>query len=224
MGVEFSPQHGTRLRLISEVGDPFVGRVLDGRYRVDSVLGRGGMGVVYLGRQVNVDRPVAIKVLSRDAAQREDIVRRFEREARIISRLRHPNTLKLIDFGHTPEGVLYIVNPLLEGRPLDVVLQQDRALTVERTLRMMRQVCDALAEAHALGIVHRDLKPGNVFSEIVGDQEVFKVLDFGIAKLSEETTGHTGTGSAVGTPATCRPSSSGRTPTWTAARTSTAWG
>ena len=185
--------------------DPFIGALLDGRFRVESVLGRGGMGVVYRGRQVNVDREVAIKVLTPDGQQHEDVVKRFEREARIISKLRHPNTLKLIDFGHTDTGVLYIVSPLLEGRPLDRLIQDEGFLSPARVLNILRQVCEALVEAHQLNIVHRDLKPANIFTEVIGSQEVIKVLDFGVAKLTSETTENTVKGTTVGTPAYMSP-------------------
>ena len=204
-GLSFCPTDGAQLRAESEKTDPLIGTLLDGRYRVIDVLGRGGMGVVYRALQVKVDREVAVKVIRPAGSDREDAVRRFEREAKIVSTLRHPNTLKLIDFGHTDGGMLYIVNPLLQGRPLDVVLAEEGRLTPARTLHVLAQLCDALIEAHELGIVHRDLKPANIFIECVGEQEVVKILDFGIAKLTVDAVDQTAQGSMVGTPAYMSP-------------------
>ncbi len=178
--------------------DPLVGVVLDGRYHIERVVGVGGFGRVYRAQQTNIGRAVAIKVLSLDAAQRADQVRRFQTEASIISRLRHPNTLKLIDSGRTPDGRLYIATEFLTGAPLDVVLRA-RPLEPIRTLQLLRQVCGSLAEAHEAGVVHRDLKPANIFVEPVGGQEVAKVLDFGVAKLTQQST-ETASGTIFGTP------------------------
>ncbi|MCK6575515.1 protein kinase [Myxococcota bacterium] len=204
--IGFCPHDGARLVSSETVAyplDPLIGALLDGRFRLETVIGAGGFGVVYRARQVNVDREVAVKVLTADASQNQEIVRRFENEAKIISQLRHPNTLKLVDFGRAPDGRLYIVTEFLTGLPLDKVLATGR-IDCLRTLRMMAQVCDSLTEAHEQGIVHRDLKPGNIFLERVGQQEVVKVLDFGIAKLTAQTT-HTATGRIFGTPAYMSP-------------------
>lgn len=183
--------------------DPLLGQTLDGRYRVDAQIGEGGMGAVYRAHQINVDRPVALKVLRVDRAAREESARRFEIEARIVSRLRHPNTLKLIDFGRLESGGLYVVTELLEGTPLDRLLTKG-PLAPPRACELMAQVCDALAEAHAAGIIHRDLKPGNVFVERPADREVAKVLDFGIAKVLDHST-VTEEGRTLGTPAYMAP-------------------
>ena len=158
---------------------------------------------MYLARQVNIDREVAIKVLSSEAAQKDSVVRRFENEARIISKLRHPNTLKLIDFGKTRDGRIFIVVEYLHGQPLDVVLEAG-AIGVERTLQVLIEASDSLEEAHGQGVIHRDLKPGNLYVERVGNREVIKVLDFGIAKLTAQTS-HTATGMVFGTPAYMSP-------------------
>jgi serine/threonine-protein kinase len=125
------------------------------------------------------------------------LIRRFENEARIISALRHPNTLKLIDFGKTRDERPYLVTEFLVGRPLERVLREG-AVDVYWSLRIMRQVVDALTEAHAAGIVHRDLKPENIFIEHVGGDDIVRVLDFGIAKLGHS--GQTATGTLFGTP------------------------
>lgn len=159
------------------------GQLLDGRYRIVGELGRGGIGIVYRAQQIHVhNRDVAIKVLNAAASTKASTAHRFEIEAQIIAGLRHPNTIKLLDTGHTADGRLYIVTECLHGMALSERLQQGK-LTVPQTVKIMQQISEALIEAHENGIVHRDLKPGNVFVEDVGSQQVVKVLDFGIAKL-----------------------------------------
>ncbi|MEQ8277955.1 MAG: serine/threonine-protein kinase [Deltaproteobacteria bacterium] len=166
------------------MADELVGRVLDGRYEIVEPLAIGGMATVYRGRQLNVDRAVAIKVMLPEDRGDDKLVARFESEAKIISRLNHPNTLKLIDYGATTDGLLYLVTELLEGRPLSKVIRDEGPLPWRRVLGLMRDVCRSLAEAHAVGVVHRDLKPANIFLQDVMAQEVVKVLDFGVAKVT----------------------------------------
>jgi hypothetical protein len=163
-------------------GDPLVGTVLDGRYELKERIGSGAVGVVYRAAQVRVNaRDVAIKLLTATSTNDNLVVKRFEAESRIIGQLRHPNTLKLIDYGRAENGRLYIVTEFLIGEPLDAVLKRG-TLSPVATLSILRQVVDSLAEAHGLGIIHRDLKPANIFLEHVGDQKIAKVLDFGLAK------------------------------------------
>jgi len=204
-GMDFCPADGTRL--VGDSGavrtDPLIGAVIHGRYRVLERIGRGGMGAVYRATQVNIDRDVALKVLAGDAADDEAVIRRFEAEAKIISKLRHPNTLKLIDFGRTDDDRLFLVCEYLAGRPLDAILAGG-AISAERTLRVLEHACQSLNEAHGAGIVHRDLKPGNLFVEVVGGEEMIKVLDFGIAKTAHGTS-HTAAGTVFGTPAYMSP-------------------
>lgn len=175
--------------------DPLLDSVIDGRYRVVERIGAGGMGTVYRAQQLTIERDVAVKFLRADAYGDPRQVRRFEREAQMIARLRDPHTLKLIDFGRRPDGQLYLVTEFLDGEPLDRRLARG-ALGASEAIDLLRPVCDALAEAHAEGIVHRDLKPGNLFVERVGARELVKVLDFGIARWTEgehSTTGVSGT-------------------------------
>ncbi len=185
-----------------------VGARLDGRFQVEALLGQGGMGTVYRGTQVSVGRPVAIKVLRPDVAQSEDLVRRFYREARVISRLNHPNIVSLIDFGATPDGMLYLVMEFVRGTTLLEEMQRGPIRT-SRSVRIATQVCDALAEAHAQGIIHRDLKPENiVLTEHATRRDFVKVLDFGIATAVDECTRGatiTAAGSVIGTPAYMSP-------------------
>ena len=187
----------------TERGDPLLGTVLQGRYRVEEQIGSGGMGTVYRAVQVPFERHVAVKVLAKEHSDDESITRRFAAEALIISRLRHPNTLKPYDFGKTSDGRLYIVTEYLQGLTLAQLLRRG-PIDAGRALRYLGQVCDALAEAHGRGIVHRDIKPANIFIEQVGGAEVVKVLDFGVAKVVQGVT-QTIAGTIHGTPAYMSP-------------------
>lgn len=169
----------------AERHDPFVGKVIDGRYRVGALLGEGGSGRVYRADQLRVGRAVAVKILNPSAAGNQLVVRRFEQEAKIIAQLSHPNTIKLFDCGRLSGGAFFLVTELLEGRPLSAVLEGG-PIDSARTLRLVVQVCESLCEAHARGIVHRDLKPANVFVQEVGGVEVVRVLDFGLARSAND--------------------------------------
>ena len=185
--------------------DDLIGKNIDGRFTVKDLLGKGGMGAVYRASQHSMDRDVALKVLRRDAAQSEDAVKRFFREARAVSRLASPHTITVFDFGQTDDGLLYIAMELLRGRPLNRVLSDlGGPMEPAKAVSIAQQILESLAEAHSVGIIHRDLKPDNVFVlEGKGRNDFVKVLDFGIAKLTgaEGTGGHlTATGLAFGTP------------------------
>jgi serine/threonine protein kinase len=187
-------------------GDPLIGQILDGRYEIVEPIGKGSMGVVYRARQLSVERDVAVKVLLPEilnATLSKNASERFQKEARIISKLRHPNTVKLFDFGQTADGRFYLVMEFLQGKPLDSLLEEG-PLDQQRTLSILSQIADALTEAHKNGIVHRDLKPSNIFVDRIEDQEVVKVLDFGIAKSTGEPM-KTGTGAVIGSPAYMSP-------------------
>ncbi len=183
--------------------DPLVGRVIAERYRLLSVLGRGGMGVVYKAEHVHIGKIVAMKILHGDLARDRTSVKRFRREAEAVSRLSHPNTVQIFDFGSS-EGMIYLVMEYLAGEDLGAVLKRDGALPAERVFKLALQVCASLEEAHRLGIVHRDLKPENVLVLPASEErpERAKVLDFGLAKLRDEGAGNTVTraGTIVGTP------------------------
>jgi tRNA A-37 threonylcarbamoyl transferase component Bud32 len=189
--------------------DQHIGSILEDRYQIIERIGRGAMGAVYRAKQLKVDRDVAVKILKSELSEDASIVNRFQNEARILSQLRHPNTIRLFDFGSTEDGSLYLVCELLRGQPLASLGTPQPVL---RTLRILKEICDALVEAHAQGIVHRDLKPSNVFLESVGTQEFVKVLDFGIARLSSTTSKRTTTGLIMGTPAYMSPEQAQSTP------------
>jgi serine/threonine protein kinase len=159
------------------------GDIIDGRFNIIKILGKGGMGQVYKAYQISMDRYVAIKVLNRELAKNAESVKRFLMEAKSASKLNHPNIITLYDFGQTGTGLLYIVMELLDGIPLSKTVFEKGPLTPVRSFHILSQVCDALAEAHYQGIVHRDLKPDNVILlEKPGHENFVKVLDFGISK------------------------------------------
>jgi serine/threonine protein kinase len=186
--------------------DPLLGRDLDGRYRIVSRLGAGGMGKVYLAEQHGLDRQVAVKVLSATADDGDRFRERFFREAKFSSRLKHPNTVRVFDYGQTPDGVFYIVMELLEGATLGTLLRREGVLDPLRCVALGQQVCASLAEAHELGVVHRDLKPDNLFVTRTADgKEFLKVLDFGIAKDTTTADLPTQTGTVLGSPAYMAP-------------------
>lgn len=158
------------------------GHVLAGRFRVESELGRGGFGAVFRATQLNLGRSVAVKVLLPELVHDKDTRARFEREARLAQRLSHPNTVRVLDFGQSSEGLTFIVFEMLEGKPLDVALREG-PMEWRRVARIGAQALKSLMEAHSVGIVHRDIKPSNIFlCAYEGERDFVKVLDFGIAK------------------------------------------
>jgi serine/threonine-protein kinase len=164
------------------VPDPFIGRTLNGRYEVQARLGAGGVGVVYQGRQVQLDRLVAIKVLQQSAAASPEWRRRFEREARVLSALAHPNVVSITDFGIDGD-VPYLVMELLQGKTL-ADLMNEGPVSPARALDIVGQTLRGLAFAHRQGIVHRDLKPANIFLQALPDHtDHVRLLDFGVAKF-----------------------------------------
>jgi serine/threonine protein kinase len=164
--------------------DSMQGRLIGGKFRIESLLGAGGMGNVYRAEQLSLGKQVALKILHRDLMTDETVVKRFEREARSASRLDHPNLVRIIDSGRDAEtGALFIAMELLTGRDLGQVIAQDAPLPLHRIVRIMSQVLAALEEAHAQGVIHRDLKPANIMLvDRRGELDLVKVCDFGIAK------------------------------------------
>ncbi len=187
--------------------DPLVGTEFVGKYLIKQVLGRGGMGAVYLAEHQLMRRKVAIKVLLTRMLDDDSSRKRFEHEARIASQLSHPNAVTLFDFG-VEAGLPYLVMEFVEGSTLKKLLKEEGALSVSRTVALLTQLEGALSQAHRMGIVHRDLKPDNiVLTRSDTGEEVPKILDFGISKavqsseeFATEDTGLTQTGMVVGTP------------------------
>jgi serine/threonine protein kinase len=168
--------------------DQYVGSVLDGKYRLERLLGQGGMGAVYLATHLGTERYVALKLIAPQFMRNDEFVERFKREARAAGRLRHPNVVDVTDFGFAhadEEPVAYLVMEYLDGCTLADILKEEKRLPVEWVVDILEQVCSAVHEAHQQGIVHRDLKPENIWLEPnrLGSYRV-KVLDFGIAKLA----------------------------------------
>ncbi len=181
--------------------DPLIGSIVLDRYEVVRRIGSGGMGAVYIGKQKAVGRDVALKILRSDLMSNEHVKERFRREAEIIGKLRHPNTIQLIDYGETAEGLAIMVMELLVGQPLNERLKEKGPLPLLAAMTVGMEIASSLAEAHLLGMVHRDLKPANIFLVEVAGQTHAKVLDFGIARiLDEEATRLTSTGQVFGTP------------------------
>ena len=169
--------------------DHYVGEVLDEKYRLERLLGQGGMGAVYLATHLGTERYVALKLITPQLMRNEEFVQRFKREARAAGRLRHPNVVDVTDFGFaraSGEPVAYLVMEYLDGCTLGDVLSEEKRLPLDWVVDILEQVCSAVHEAHQQGVVHRDLKPENIWLEPnrLGGYRV-KVLDFGIAKLGE---------------------------------------
>ena len=196
-----------------------------GNYRLDRILGRGGMGTVYAGEHVYIKKPVAVKVLHPQFARYPDAVNRFLREARAASSINHPNIVDVTDFGVLADGLVYFVMEFLEGKSLEDLIEKDGAVELHRSLNIINQITYALEAAHALGVIHRDLKPDNIMllerpgrrdivrmvtgnagghwiTERERSYDFVKVLDFGIAKIlaPDELGTDTLQGAVFGTP------------------------
>jgi eukaryotic-like serine/threonine-protein kinase len=164
--------------------DPLVGRVIQDKFRILGLIARGGMGRVYRARQEPLGRMCAIKVVNAGFGSVDpEFQRRFFLEASVSSKLTHPNTVTVFDYGKTDDDMFYMAMELLEGQTLHRAIRQGRALSEVRAIHIARQICRSLREAHAMGVIHRDLKPANVFLVNHGDEPDFvKVLDFGLVK------------------------------------------
>jgi hypothetical protein len=168
----------------ADTSDPLVGNILDGRYLLQRMLGRGGMGCVYGAEHVGIGRPVAIKVLDPQLVGDGTARKRFEREAQSTGKLRHPNCVGVTDFGAMPDGSPYLAMELVDGVTLEHVLDVRGKLPLARAVHIISHVLRGLAHAHAQGVVHRDLKPCNIMLVTEGnDGDFAKILDFGLARL-----------------------------------------
>jgi serine/threonine-protein kinase len=180
-GEPLSVDHATR-------DDPLLGTVIDGRYEVLAILGEGGMGRVYRVRHRSIERLFALKALRADLASDSDLGLRFTREAKAAASISHPNVVQITDFGTLPGGQPYFVMELLPGHSLSSVISAEGPLPVDRGVRLMAQIVDALAAAHRAGVVHRDLKPDNIVICQTGrGGETAKVLDFGLAQVAGQS-------------------------------------
>ena len=179
-----------------------VPQFIAGRFRIEREIGTGGMGTVYLATHLDLERPVAVKIIRREFASDADVADRFLREARTMAKLRHSNAAMIFDAGNLPDGRHFIVMEFVEGETLSQALAREGRFSFTQAVGIATQICDVLEEAHRIGIVHRDLKPSNI---LLGKRGVC-VLDFGVAKVlatsAESTFTHasTGSGQLIGTP------------------------
>src|SRR6202161_1478240 len=201
---KFCPSCGFPIGKVAvDSDDPLLGRTLPGGYVILELVGIGGMGPVYRAEQTNLGRTVAVKIIHPHLVGEENAAARFITEARAASRLNHPNSVGIIDFGHAADGQLYLGMEVLRGRALARVTYEDGALPFRRIVDVLRQTLAALAEAHSENIIHRDLKPENIILEPVRSGGDFvKVVDFGLAKIRADTSlpSITSPGIVCGTP------------------------
>jgi eukaryotic-like serine/threonine-protein kinase len=196
------PDDGSLLQDTMSPEEQAIGRVLDGKYRIDDFLTRGGMGSVYRGTHVLLNKPIAIKLIRPELVTSHDMVERFFREARAAAKLSHPYIVTVHDLGQDKDGTLYIIMELVDGKSLKQLIQSEGPWEPTRAMRFVKGVASALSLAHRNGIVHRDLKPQNIMVYRDSDgNECPKILDFGIAKtLEPDGPGLTATGMVLGTP------------------------
>jgi eukaryotic-like serine/threonine-protein kinase len=185
----------------SEPGAALVGAVLANSYEITRLIGQGGMGTVYEGRQMRLGQRVAIKVMSADLSANREALARFRREAEVTSQIRHPHIVHVFDFGSTRTGQPFLVMEYLDGEDLDHRIARLGRLSLGTAVHIVKQTAAALAATHSKGIVHRDLKPANIFLlELEGEAEFVKIVDFGISKVKAATTKLTRSSVVMGTP------------------------
>ena len=197
--VRICVRDGTPL-VADRADDRYLGTLLDGKYRIDAFINAGGMGSLYRALHVMLDKTVAVKVIRNELVTSDEVVARFQREARAASNLEHPNIVSVYDLGQTPDGTLYIAMEFIDGPSLKEVIRRDGPLTPRDTIDILRQVAGALSTAHRKQIVHRDLKSDNLMLETEDGRRVVKLVDFGIAKTFDDSTQLTAAGYMLGTP------------------------
>src|SRR5437773_4102170 len=216
--VSFCPKDG---EVLEEDPSSLIGNALDGQYQIETILGKGGMGAVYLARHILLGDRVAIKVLPPEMRGNTEWLRRFQREGQAARRFRHPNAVTVYDLRTSADGTIYLVMEYVEGNTLDSELKKRGKFSPAEALTVMTPVMSVLNAAHAMGVVHRDLKPENIMigKASTGGEPVVKLLDLGIAKLREvagaEKTGNTNltiAGQMLGTPYYMSPEQWGELP------------
>ena len=171
--------------VLQSVDDPLLGQTLAEKYFIEQLIKRGGMGSVYRGKHVMMDKTVAIKVLRPSLAGDDVVVARFSREAKAASRISHPHAVSVTDFGEAENGVVFLVMEYLDGRTLKDVIRSEGPMVLDRAVEIVRQVSGALDAAHQQGVIHRDLKSDNIMLSQTNGGDWAKVLDFGIAKIQQ---------------------------------------
>ncbi|MEA2569338.1 MAG: hypothetical protein QOI24_1339 [Acidobacteriota bacterium] len=202
--VQLALAHQRTERVFVALSEALTGTLLDETYRLEEKIGEGGFGAVYRGTHLRLQRPVAVKVLRAIGGVDSDVqLARFRREGIAACRIAHPNAVEVLDFGVSSTGIAYLVMELLSGTTFGTLLRNSHTLPLARTGAIVAPVCDALGAAHAAGIVHRDVKPDNVFLHAHDGNEIVKVVDFGIAKLVDDSLPEndvTQHGTFIGTP------------------------
>lgn len=182
-----------------------VGRVLDGRYKLEGVMSTGGMGIIFEATQLSVSRKIAVKLLRPTLADDADLLQRFKQEVEVVGSMSHPNVVSLIDAGQDSSGLMYLAMEFVDGETFREALHKVK-LSLPEILEVFVQICDALIEAHALNIIHRDLKFDNIMLQRRRDQRLHvKVLDFGVAKILTRDVNLTRGGQIPGTPGIIAP-------------------
>jgi serine/threonine protein kinase len=182
-----------------------VGRVLDGRYKLEGVMSTGGMGIIFEATQLSVSRKIAVKLLRPTLADDADLLQRFQQEVEVVGSMSHPNVVSLIDAGQDSSGLMYLAMEFVDGETFREALHKVK-LSLPEILEVFVQICDALIEAHALNIIHRDLKFDNIMLQRRRDQRLHvKVLDFGVAKILTRDVNLTRGGQIPGTPGIIAP-------------------
>lgn len=190
--------------------DPFIGKLIGDKYKIEEILGTGGFSTVYKAEQSSLRRSVAVKILNAEFVAKPDKIRRFQHEAEMISTLVHSNVASVYDYGVLAEGQPYLVMEYAPGKTLSAVMSECKVMPPERAVAIFIQVCDGVIAAHGKGLIHRDLKPANiVLQQSDDDVDLVKILDFGLAKVISEEAGQrenlTLTGEVLGTPAYMAP-------------------
>src|SRR2546426_1658495 len=171
--------------VLERTHDPLIGHSLAGKYSIEELIKSGGMGSVYRGKHVLMDKTVAVKVLRPSLAVDDVVVARFSREAKAASRISHPHAVSVTDFGEAENGVVFLVMEYLDGRTLKEVIKSEGPMALDQVVEIVRQVSGALDAAHQQGVVHRDLKSDNIMISQTNGGDWAKVLDFGIAKIQQ---------------------------------------
>ncbi|MBZ0188375.1 MAG: serine/threonine protein kinase, partial [Candidatus Obscuribacterales bacterium] len=184
-GLPVCPIDGTAMKSKkTPAKDKFIGTTIAEKYQILSLLGRGGMSVVYKARHLLMDRLVAVKMLRQDLVSVPQLLERFKQESKAVSALRHQNIITVYDFGLLTDGTPYLIMDYLEGKTLSQIMKEEKHLSPERAMPLFAQACDALAHSHSRGVVHRDIKPGNLLIQYEADgTESLTIFDFGIAKM-----------------------------------------